>query len=86
MKRTLDDLEKQKREQDKERKLLWCMQGVMANHIQQGWLVNFSLCVCMLLIVQERKNQVSELQKKLDSVTTDFGETVANLKMTKEVQ
>lgn len=26
-----------------------------------------------------------ELQNKLDSVTTDFGKTVANLKMTKEV-
>lgn len=39
----------------------------------------------MFITVEATSLQVSELQAELNTITTDFGETVTNLKMTKEV-
>ena len=40
---------------------------------------------CSMFLVEATRLQVSELQVQLSTITTDFGETVSNLKKTKEV-
>lgn len=50
-----------------------------------GNCFRWQICSVWSCLVEKGKSKVQELQNKLDSVTRDFGKTIADLKITEEV-